>query len=233
MILSDFWRQIPNAWEAAGWNATPPPSSDVDSFYQYYSYTDSKQLLGYIIKGSTIWSYGCKDGYCAARYVRPLESSFKDVFKKYRWNFDEKDSFWQVKGVSDWGMNATFQKSAFSSVAYLNSEDAKYYENLLTKQKALGYDQHPNMPVDYVDGQWVWNPLRSTIEGDTFAYLSDGWDHNLVWRTPETTIEDYFILIPAENENRINATWTLNILSGKNHAMAYLLYTNNKILKPF
>lgn len=212
------------------WLNIPPPTSNIDAFYQYHLQENPSILRGYIYKGDKVWAYECSNGSCQSRYVKGIPSSFNSVMKKYRWPFSSSDVAYQLKGVTDWGMDATFQNSAFSSIEQLDPKSKNYYDNLLAEQLRRGYTTKPNMPTDFVDGQWVWTPLSKTTRSAMFCYLLDGWNPAADNQTQNNEpVEIKFVT----NEDRVNCSWSLNMLSAKNHAMAYLLYTNNKILKAF
>ena len=218
--LSGFWGGIPSStWAAAGWSTNTPPTDYIDSIFQYYY--PAGTLKSYVMRGNRIWHYICDSAGCRAVSTSTLASMFTltgDLFNQpikyqFKWPQFSQSGVAQIVGVSDWGMDGSYQNSGYASLFLANpTASLGRYNRLHTEQNARGRATNAPLPVNYQNGAWNQNVLTATKNSGSLHPFMDGWTY------------------PANTDKKVNAHWWFNMLVGKNHSMAYLALTDKKIL---
>lgn len=220
--LTAFWNQIGGNWSGAGWSANRPPDSGVDSFNQYYS-PDGQRLLAYITKGNRVWAYECASGACAPKYTQTLTDFFSPIRETYKWPFEANQGSGQLIGVTDWGMDATFQNSAFSTIHSFAPQYASMYTSLQAEQIRRNRQVNPPLPPVFDNGTWLNQDFRGYYPVHPLQALTDGW------QDPDPNTGKKFPGWSPPNLNvTVNSHFWLNMLAAKNHAVAYLMMTDRR-----
>ena len=204
-----------------------PINENFDAVWNYYS-PDGKFLKYYVVRGDQLWTLFCTGtaGPCTSSSMM-LVDMFNSIKSQYKWSKLATPGIEQLIGVSDWGMDATVQNSSFSSlyIAYPLA-NLDLYLKLQDAELKRGRATQAYFPTNYEGGAWNYAPFLGTKNVISGAYLTDGWKvidsdgRPLYWPA-------------ATQDERVNAHWWFNILAAKNHAIAYLLLTNQKLLKQF
>ena len=210
-------RTLSGLWDAVSVNNFPgvwdPPKDAVDSIHQYYN--PAGELISVVTRGAKIWIYSCPD--CKAVTTQTLKQYFEPIQYKWKWPMFAQDGTEQLIGVSDWGMDGTFQNSAFSTLYLVNNvENFDIYQRL--QQEEIRRKRNTStlpLPSEFTNNKWNYNALTTTRVAGVLFNMRDG-------SGPPQTVE-----------RKINAHWWFNMLVGKNHSMAYLALTDKKILGAF
>ncbi len=214
----------------------PLPTDNWDAFDSFYQ--SDGTLKGYVYKGDRAWHYLCNPaGTCQSSYTKKLIDFWHGVAGQFRWPMEAAGSFYQFSGTVDWGMDATFQNSAYAAMAAINPTLVTRYQQIQNEQISRGYNVHPPYPVEIVNGQWTWDKSLSTAKGvNLLSALTDGWlgvaGNGMQPNMAALKTYDNSAHWPTIDE-KINSHWWLNLLTGFNSSMAYMLVTDNHYLARF
>ncbi len=211
--LASFWQGITGSW------TIPLPTDRIDSFHQYYS-PDGSTLKTYVVRDNQIWTYNCVPGSCNSGYTTTLNQYFSSIRETYKWPFEANQGSGQIVGVTDWGMDATFQNDAFAAIAVLSPQYASMYTNVQAEELRRGRHNEPPLPPNFVNGSWLNGNYIQHFNDSAVTYLTDGWLDRPFDAKPN--------FITPNLAQTTNFHGWLNFLAGKNGTMAYLFTTNTR-----
>lgn len=211
--LASFWQSVTGTW------STPPPTDRLDSMHQFYA-SDGLTLKSYAIKDNQVWVYTCTSAGCNVLYNQTLNQFFGGIRETYKWPFESAQGSGQIVGVTDWGMDATFQNDAFSAIAQFAPQYTSMYTNLQAEELRRGRQNEPPLPPNFVNGNWQDGDFQKYYQLVASVLLTDGWLNRNPDGSPVTNP-------PPTLGETVNYHEWLNFLAAKNGLVAYLFTTNS------
>ncbi|HRN70738.1 MAG TPA: hypothetical protein PLS49_06170, partial [Candidatus Woesebacteria bacterium] len=154
--LSSLWGGVSNTLGSA-WN---PPQDRVDSVHQYYNQAGA--LITTVTRGSQTWTYTCNPN-CSSTTTPSLSDYFKPIEFQWKWPQYSRSGVQQLIGVSDWGMDGTFQNSAFSTLYLVNSQNKDIYSKIQQEEIRRGRNSSTlPLPSELSSNQLTYAPLTKT-----------------------------------------------------------------------
>jgi hypothetical protein len=212
--FSEMWVGI----NKTNWGGINPPIGSTDSIESFFSYVSPENTLkSYFTKGERMWAVFCSDwdfNNCQAGYTKTLTEFFQVIPYQFKWPQFPQIGVEQVKGVSEWGMDATYQNSAFAGMYLINPLNADWYQKLQTEQIVRGRKDRgiTPLPINYntVNSRWNYENFLGAKSAALLVALIDGE------------------AAPFTLDVKQNAHWWMNMLAAKNHSMAYLSLTSTR-----
>jgi len=208
--LSELWA----ATNKTSWGGINPPADSIDSFFSYVS--PENTVKSYLTKGDRMWAVVCSDwdfNTCQASYTKTLTEYFQVIPFQFKWPQFPQAGVEQIRGISEWGMDATYQNSAFAGMYLVNPLSVDWYQKLQTEQIARGRKDRGITPLpinfDLAGNKWNYDNYIGSKNSGLLTSLLDGES------------------APYDLNFKLNTHWWMNMLAAKNHAMAYLALTSN------
>ncbi|MBX3187241.1 MAG: hypothetical protein KF819_09505 [Labilithrix sp.] len=191
------------------------PTDAIDALTQI---VQNGVLSTYVFKGDRVWKYDCTATSCAPRFTQTTFDQWRAITNQELWAYGTTAI---LKGVTDWGVQATMMNSAFALANVLGVDDGAYAQ-LLTRQRgaALGLGARTLLPSFFDDasgafGYGAFRGAKSAAVHGPLHTLQDGWERRF--------------FTPAE---RLNSYTWMNAFAARNHAVAYMLASGQRYVAP-
>jgi len=201
------------AEQFAGLTVSPPlPTDRVDSLVQYVM---NDTLHTYVFRGDRLWKYECTSNGCRGRFSNSIADQWRGITNQERWASGAIDV---LRGVTDWGVQATMMNATFALANVLGVDGGAYGALLSHQRKVLKLADRPLLPstFDPSTGRFGYGRFGKAMpvtRYGTLVELQDGWLPRHIG--------------PYE---RLNAFTWMNIFAARNHAIAFMLKSDDKLV---
>lgn len=187
------------------------PTDRVDSLVQFVR---DGVLDTYVFRGDRLWKYQCTERGCTPSFTQLVADQWRGITNQERW---ADGSTTVLRGVTDWGVQATMMNASFAFANVLGIDGGAYDALIARQRNGLRLANQPLLP--------------STFDPNTgrFGYTTFGGAKPVAQYGSLVTLEDGFSPKHYGPYERLNSFTWMNLFAARNHAVAYMLKSGSKL----